>query len=385
MSDDKNMDYLTKLLYPDIKHLIIKLGKYLSSPIKRELSQVFQSPEELLDALKKNEVKDGDWITLSCIPSMYGPFLRNHILSPFYGSKSTMRKGPRIISADGNPTAFALDLISLLQPVGLYPRIDDNLYQINLYPIQSSVFGFISPLGNMTGTNIPAISNSHNLRHQNLDCTVRGIIRMITPELLSNIGLPIEKWDDLRASGDLWFLDLSDNYSSVSPSTEEAITTEMWGGLYANGRLEIQPGSSMKFDSIKDCIFESLQKISPDADITYGRDKNNNITEAFIFATGIRARLDAKRPIYSFHMDADLALDSSNSRAKFDNVIKTYLGFVEEAAKNESVEIDNLHDLDFSYTDSEKAYSVLRSGLAENMSNPVGVAIRDWHRLRNAD
>ncbi len=49
------------------------------------------------------------------------------------------------------------------------------------------------------------------------------------------------------------------------------------------------------------------------------------------------------------------------NKQKFDNVCKGYLDVINKVAGNCSVDVANPDDLDFSYTNSEEAYSVLRS------------------------
>jgi hypothetical protein len=53
-----------------------------------------------------------------------------------------------------------------------------------------------------------------------------------------------------------------------------------------------------------------------------------------------------------------------------------------EVGKLSSTEIKNPYDLDFTYTDSDKAFTVLKSSSADEISDPIGMAIRDWHRKR---
>ena len=97
---------------------------------------------------------------------------------------------------------------------------------------------------------------------------------------------------------------------------------------------------------------------------------------------GFRICIDQQLPLFSFQMDADLALEYQQSRNKFDSVCKTALGNIVKTCDDHSVELLNQNDLDFSYTDSTNAYSILKSKGTENISDPLVIAIRDWHRKR---
>ena len=101
-----------------------------------------------------------------------------------------------------------------------------------------------------------------------------------------------------------------------------------------------------------------------------------------MYAQGIRAVTDIQAPIFSMHMDADIALQYKENRRKFDSVCQGYLNAIQDVARNGDADVANLNDLDFSYTNSEKAYSVLKSQGAVQIADPVGIAIRDWHRKR---
>jgi hypothetical protein len=158
----------------------------------------------------------------------------------------------------------------------------------------------------------------------------------------------------------------------------KAEPTEMWGGMYASGHLEIKEGRlyslpllSHVMDIFSDNNFEP--RVMQDK----GKIKNT-----LIYASGCRVVCGFKAPIFSLHMDAELAVDYRNSRAKFDRMCEAILGSVGEVCRSQSVELANPNDLDFSYTNSAKAFTVLKSLGSEYISDPLVVAIRDWHRLR---
>lgn len=289
-----------------------------------------------------------------------------------------MRLGPPLV-AENPVMAIMGQTTSHLKPVGMYPPIDDDLYQICLYPSDAAVCGMI---GLIPGVNdmvkyLPAVSNGKNLSFCGMSCNVRGVVRQIDPKLLTDIGVPIEQYEELRQSGDIWFLDLSVDESEVEPHGE-AVTTEMWGGLYASGHIEIRDGE-LKVDPLVDGMVESMKKVGFEPHVTQNQAKRKEIT---VYAQGIRAVIDIQSPIYSIHMDSEIALQYKDNRNKFDAVCKGYLEVINEVAGSCSVDVANPDDLDFSYTNSEKSYSVLKSLGADHIADPVGVAIRDWHRKR---
>ncbi len=377
--DEKTASFLAQQLYPDLKNWLASLAKSMRTPVKKANAKVFNNPSDLLDALKKNAVQADEWVTLECKPSNFGPFLRNHFMSPIIGHHTGMRLGPQI--QGGHPIMGMLGQItSHLRPVGIYPPIDDDLYQICLYPSDAVAFGMI---GLLPGTDkmieyIPAVTSSKHLTFNNMPCSVRGIVRQVSPKLLTDIGAPIERWEELRQSGDIWFIDLTDDYAEVNP-LGDATTTEIWGGLYASGHMEIANGE-LHLKPLIDGMADSIKSAGFEPHVTQNQAARK---EVIIYGVGIRAVIDTQTPLYSIHMDAELGLDYAANKAKFDKVTKSYLNIIEEASKLSSAEIVNLHDLDFTYTDSESSYSVLRSVGSELIADPVGVAIRDWHRKRS--
>ncbi len=121
--------------------------------------------------------------------------------------------------------------------------------------------------------------------------------------MLTDIGIPIEQYEEIRQSGDIWFLDLSAEESVVEPHGD-AITTEMWGGLYASGHIEIRDGE-LKLDPLIEGMVESMKKVGFEPHVTQNLAKRKEIT---VYAQGIRAVLDIQLPIYSIHMDSEIAI-----------------------------------------------------------------------------
>lgn len=369
---------LTGQLYTDAKAWIPTLWEKLKTPIKKSKAKHFESPSAVLDALKLNEIQPDTWITVECKPFLFGPFLRRHFLSPVIGSHTDMRLGPRVSS--NNPVlAIIGQATTHLKPVGLYPPIDDDLQQICLYP---SVTDFCGMIGLLPGIGefveyLPAVASSRNLIHAGVACKVTGIIRQVPPKSVTDKGIPIESWEELRQKGSIWFLDLTNDYAECDPF-EPVVTTEMWGAMYASGHLEIKSGE-LTIQSIVDAIAAAFESNSFESHVVENKAGNKEIG---IYAKGIRALLSSQVPVFSVHMDAELAIDYQANRARFDSICGALLGNVSEACQGQSVELDNPFDLDFSYTDSTNAFTVLKSVGAEKIDDPLAIAIRDWHRKR---
>lgn len=373
-------NFLTQQLYPDLKNWIATFAKFIKTPVKKSIAPVFKSPSQLLDALKRNKIKANEWVTLECKPSTFGPFLRNHFISPIIGHHTDMRLGPQILSNAHPLMGMMGQITSHLKPVGIYPPIDEDLYQMCLYPSDAEAFGMV---GLMPGTEnmveyIPAVCSAQHLTFSNIPSNIRGIIRQVTPKLFTDTGLPIEQWEELRQSGKIWFIDLTEDYSEVNPHGD-AVTAEIWGGLYASGHIEIMNGD-LQLKPLVDGMAESFKIGNFEPHVTQNKAARQEI---MVYGKGIRAVIDTKAPIFSIHMDAELAIEYATNKTRFDKIVNSYLNVIKETANISSVEIGNLHDLDFSYTDSAKSYTILKSGGAELIADPIGVAIRNWHRKRN--
>ena len=370
--------FIAQQLYPDLKTWIATFAKKLTTPVKKAKSPLFKTPSDILNALKANKLQPDGWVTIECKPFQFGPFLRNHFLSPIVGSRTDMRLGPPL--ASNHPImAIVGQVTSHLKPVGLYPPIDDDLYQICLYPSDSNICGMV---GLMPGVNnlieyIPAVTSAKNLTFSGVSCHAKGIVRQVSPKLLTDVGAPIEKWEELRQEGKIWFLDLSSEDSECTP-LGEAVTTEMWGAMYASGHLEIKSGK-LKLQSIVDGTADALKSQGFDPHVTQNQAGRQEI---MVFSKGIRALIDTKAPLFSVHMDAEIAIDFKTNRENFDRICQSMLNHINESCKSQSVELVNPLDLDFSYTNSSKSFTVLKSIGSEYISDPLAVAIRDWHRKR---
>src|SRR5262249_24311336 len=111
--------------------------------------------------------------------------------------------------------------------------------------------------------------------------------------------------------------------------------------------------------------------------------RNTGVLPSFgIYGEGVRVTISSQVPMYSLHMDADVGTAFGPTRQSFDGVLTSALATIKTAFASKSVQLKNPDDLDFSYTNGTNAYSVLKSLSAYAIRDPLGVAIRDWHRLR---
>ena len=348
--------FLANQLYPDLKSWIVSLGRKLRNPIARARAETFESPKTLLGALKTGQVRDGDLITLECKPAQFGPFLRNHFLSPFVGRRTDMRLGPPL-SHENPILGIMAQTTSHLQPVGLYPPVRDGVHQACLYPSDAKACGF---LGLMPGLNglveyIPSLLASRHIPYCGTPCNLTGVVRLVDAQVMTEFGVSPEDYEETRQSGNIWFIDATADESECVP-LDDALTTELWGGLYASGHLEIANGS-VQYDQLVDSFVDAFKNQNFDPEVTQNRAGRQEI---MIYAKGIRALLDTKAPVYSIHMDAELAITFGKYRNKFDSICSDFVDNINTICKEESVDLKNEMDLDFSYTDASDAFTVLQ-------------------------
>ena len=79
-----------------------------------------------------------------------------------------------------------------------------------------------------------------------------------------------------------------------------------------------------------------------------------------------------------------MAINYKASRSVFDDICDNLLSVILESAKKHGAKIKNPKDLDFTYTDAAKSFSILESKTAGLISDPISIVVRDWHRKKNA-
>ncbi|WP_117262213.1 hypothetical protein [Klebsiella pneumoniae] len=103
-----------------------------------------------------------------------------------------------------------------------------------------------------------------------------------------------------------------------------------------------------------------------------------------IYARGMRFSIKPGTCFYSLHMDAELAMGYKKSRNTFNNVCDNLHDVIIESAKKSNVNLLNPRDLDFTYTDTAKSFSILESKGAGEIKDPVAIVVRDWFRRKNS-
>ncbi|HBW8778797.1 TPA: hypothetical protein MXD69_001436 [Klebsiella variicola] len=377
------VDFLGRQLYNDVKLIIPYLFRKLTIPTKKAIAKRYKSPEELLDGLKCGHVKDGDFIAIECKPSTFGPFLRSHVLSVISCTRSDMHLGPQLIS--DHPEFPEIETLmvqstSYLKPVGLYPPIDDNISQITLFPSDATCCGFIGLRPDVRNliTSIPAIVSQNKISLCGAPSVVIGIVRTVTQSMFQDKGISLETYEELRQAGDAWYLDIISEGTEIKPMFD-GVVTEMWGGIYASGHIEIE--GEIQIQSLIDGVFDVFKNAGFEPFFHQNMVASKEFT---VLSRGLRFTIYPFGCIYSLHMDAELAINYKASRSVFDDICDNLLSVILESAKKHGAKIKNPKDLDFTYTDAAKSFSILESKTAGLISDPISIVVRDWHRKKNA-
>jgi len=330
-------------------------------------------------AFQKGDVVAGDMITLECLASPFGPFLRNHVLMPFIGTDSSMRLGPIIVHNQHPHPIFGLmeNMANHWMPVGLLPPVCRGVHHVYLYPADAMASGVVGLMPNAEQfvVRLPAFFRDDQVPL--LGNTVRafGRVGVVGAEAAYEGGLSPELFESVRQIGRIMYIDFTDEYAEVKVISNAH--REFWGGLYACGHVEFDGELSLKswLEAFADAA--TVAGFSPQIMQNLGTWNGY-----FLFARGFRAMIFSDAPVYSLHMDAELSLDFGTYKRKFDTILDKLLQNINEACTQESAVIINPLDVDFSYVDSTRAYSVLKSKSADELQDPLLMVVRDWHRSR---
>lgn len=286
--DENTGKFLAQQLYPDIKNWIATCARTLKTPIKKAHAPHCTSLSSLLNALNTKQIYADTWVTLECKPSLFGPFLRRHFLPAVIGHHTSMRLGPPLVG-DNPFLAMMGQVTTHLKPVGLFPPIGDNMYQICLYPKDANVVGMIGVVPGVSELveYIPAVASSKNTAFCGTPCRVQGIIRQVPAKLFTDIGVPVERWEECRQAGNIWFLDLSLEEAESEP-LGDATAGEMWGAMYASGHLEIKEGH-LALRAIVENIQDILRDNKFDPYVTRNQAGRREI---LVYSKGIRVVFD---------------------------------------------------------------------------------------------
>ena len=369
---------LVPQLYADVKGWAVSLGRHVKRFVRNTSLREFASPGDLLEALRSNVLADGTWVRLRAMPSAFGPFQRNLFLPPFVGFQTQLRLGPPIFSPDNPVLGLMAQATSHLRPVGMYPVVDQETVQGCLYPADTTAFGFVGIMPDVTTLvpYMPALFATRFSRFFGIASSITGIVRYLDAAMISEAGFAPEDHEVLRQAGQVWFFDATHDDAKCHPlNTEPA---EVWGGLYAYGHLEIESGF-LKLRSAVDALQQALVSSGLEPSISQNQVRRREVS---LFAKGVRAQMDGQLPVYAVHMDAELGRGYADARRRFDVLVERILANFRDACAADGARLKNPHDVDFSYTDGTQAYTVLKSAAADTLHDPVLFAIRDWHRLR---
>jgi hypothetical protein len=94
--------------------------------------------------------------------------------------------------------------------------------------------------------------------------------------------------------------------------------------------------------------------------------------------------IDGPLPVWSLHLDCELTAEFAHSTTQFDALTNRILEATRDAFTSAGTELLNPLDVDVTYTRSADTFRVLTSEAAESLTDPLLVALREWHRMRNA-
>jgi hypothetical protein len=370
---------LAPSLYTDVKGWLVSLGQRVGRVTRSASLREFGSPADLLSTLQSGTVADGEWIRLKCKPSPFGRFLRTHFLTPIVGFNTELRLGPPIVG--NHPVmGFLAHATSHLCPVGLFPPVEQGVVQACLYPRDAEACGMIGlfPGVETIISYVPALLSERHTTMYGVPSWVTGIVRRIDSAAFVDTGYSAEDLEVIRQSGAIWFFDATHDESRSYP-IEDATPTDLWGGLYASGHLEIRSGEL----SIANYVDSFATAMRAEGFSPHVSQNQAGAREIALYSKGFRVTLGSSFPIYSLHMDAELSQNFGTYRSKFDRIVTSSLENISQACTDASVDLANPLDVDFTYTDSSSAYTVLKSAGASAIADPLAVSIRNWHRRRS--
>jgi hypothetical protein len=358
-----------------------KFWRFFERELRRRRACEFASIPELHAAVADRSVANGDWVKLRCKALPFGPMLSSHFMPALIGMRFDLRLGPQVLSTEHPAMSVISQISSHWTPVGLYPPLGDGASQICLYPHDSMACGVtmaFHPGGRDIVPTIPAIVPNRLSDAYGIPGWLIAQLRRVDVDAFTAAGYTAEDYEVFRQRGAGWFLDAV-HEDALFTTVEDGVVGEMWGGLYAAGHFELA-SAGLKIGDLKEVFRSAVSSVAEDVSVI---DNQAGEREVYIFARGVRATFLRTLPLYSVHMDADVARNFGPSRDRFEALTSAILRGVHDACNAKSVELLNPNDLDFTYVDSAAAYTVLKSRAAERIPDPILVAIRDWHRQRN--
>ena len=240
---DAFSEYLRNLLLGDIQNWVSSNYQRTLRSARRRIAPDVGSVAELRRLIVSGELEPDTEITLMCKPTLFAPFQRREFLTTIIGSHTSQRLGPPIVGGPHPAAAILAQFQNHWSPVAMMPP-DDGITQVTLLETGSQVIGVQSlvPAFAPSLPTIPAVVPNSFLRHLNRDCNVTGILRMLDLAAFGEFDESAETFESLRQAGELFFLDLSNDYGVVNWHSS-APTAELWGGLYTSAHLQVKSGT----------------------------------------------------------------------------------------------------------------------------------------------
>lgn len=375
------VDQLFSRLFDGVGPWITSLSSFIRGKYKAVSAQNFPSLASLQKAVAEERIRDGDAVVVSCRPAPFGPFLRNLFLTSVRMKPSHYR-GP--IPMVRNPLNVLGGAMINLLPVGLYPAMDGGLIQGCLYPTGESACGYIGliPQATRTVARVPAVFSERFQLAFGHRCTVRGTMRFVSANVLKQLGCSIERYESLRREGHIWYLDATGDEAKCDRIDDQTTKIPpLWAGLYAMGHLELSEGQLPQAP-----VVEALRSALVDNGFGPPDCTQNQVGSRgwLISSPGIRCELDGAVPVFSMHMDVNLYGQLEENRKRFDAVAHKSLSLMADACKGKAT-LKNPGDLDFTYSNSDSAHTVMHSLAADQLADPIAIALRDWNRLRGKE
>jgi hypothetical protein len=364
---------ITKEIYSDLKSFAVSKLAPLRKISLRFKKKKYLNISDLVSDISTGKIKNGSLIELDCKFSSFGPFIKNLYIGPLAGLNTKNRLGPPIIHQSNPIMGMVAKTVSNLIPVGLYPPVSDKVAQVRLYPANIEALGFFSffPEVNNLVPSFNALINSDFLINAHRNCRLTGKIRSVSQLEFINAGFHLEDFEVLRSIGNIWYLDATDVDSDCKLLMSE--TSELWAALYSVGHLEFN--GEIPINSLVTGYLNKLSPLVKDLQVVQNLVNNREIN---IFGEGFRMVQHINFPIYALHYDINIGTNYQYQKDIYDKILLAVHETINETCYSNSVKLYNPYDLDFTYSNGLTTFKLLESLSAQNIQDPLALAIRQW-------
>lgn len=376
---DQEQSALALAIYSDLRDFVISNWSRMVAYARRSTARKFATLPELIEALEAGQVPPDTVVRFEGRPVSFGPTIRQPYMAPVVGTHTGQRLGPPIVSHNA---ALALlgQTLTHWAPVGFFPPPADELVQGYVYPTDAQACGTLSmlPFGPRIPY-LPLLAHKRHLHRFDRASAITGTVRMLGPHDFQELKIDSAKYEVLRKSGNVWFLDLSGDESQALAGKQEDDGAQLWGALYACGHFEFEKSPN------REHLIEAFVNAFSHCGWKVGLIREAKSGDTILAGTGVRMAVGGgnRGPVYSLHMDAEMLTGYGEAHVKFQSLIKKLLLAAQEVFDANGTELLNPRDLDFCYVKEAKSFTVMRSNHADRLSHPVAVSIRDWHRRKN--